>query len=440
MGRTRARTEPATTRVLPWSRSARTGVSAPTASAAPSADAARTPSVPVAVEAARDNLPESPGRPRDSASAPGGDGSQRSAPDVPPEPPPTPVTGIGSEADDRFRAGRAGSNSGTTESGAAQRVRGGSATPGSGAADRLRRRRSRGVRTRRRDTDSRVGRVARDVAGAFAREGFAQRGVAAERPDRAARMPETLREAGEYALHAVRKWADPRERELRKRRRVRRRSLRWSAASGMTVLGTAGLVAISAPAWAVIVVGSGTVALATGAAVSTRRYLDMRRNPLPPVAFVPRRLPSVRSAARAPIARLVRAERAMYELGRHIAQGGRVPSDDLTDTLATADSGAAALHALAGDVVAMEQAIAVVASSQCGPQLSRQLEAMVERLESGVVEYEQLVSAAGRILAVPAATGAAPADEFGWAMFTLREAADRLDGWAQALTDLADRR
>ncbi len=37
------------------------------------------------------------------------------------------------------------------------------------------------------------------------------------------------------------------------------------------------------------------------------------------------------------------------------------------------------------------------------------------------------------------AGGGTPADEFGWAMLTLREAADRLDGWAQALTDLADR-
>ncbi len=274
--------------------------------------------------------------------------------------------------------------------------------------------------------------------GSSPRNATAEQGIG-EHSDRIGRVPDALREAGEYALHTVRKWADPRERELRKRRRVRRRSLRWSAASGMTVLGTAGLVAISAPVWTVIVVGGGTVALVTGAAVSTCRYLELRRNPLPPAAFVPRRLPAVRSAARAPIARLIRAERAMYALGRHIAGGGRLPPDDLADTLATADSGAAALHALAGDVAAIEQAVGVVAGSHCGPQLSRQLEGIVERLESGVGEYEQLVSAAGRILTAPQATDT-PADEFDWAMLTLREAADRLDGWAQALTDLADRR
>ncbi|MFG3523411.1 hypothetical protein ACGF5S_24350 [Nocardia nova] len=264
--------------------------------------------------------------------------------------------------------------------------------------------------------------------------------VAAEEPlARAGRVPGTLRDAGEFALHAVRKWADPRERELRRRRRVRRRSLRWSAASGVTALGTAGLVAISAPVWAVVVVGGGAAALVTGAAVSTRRYLELRRNPLPPAAFVPRRLPAVQSAARAPIARLVRAERAFHALGRQIEASGRIPADDFADTVATAASGAAALHALAGDIAAMEKALAVVATSHAGAGLRQQSGAMVGRLESGVTEYEQLVAAAGQILAAGASEAPTPADEFGWAMFTLREAADRLDGWAQALTDLADR-
>ncbi|MFF0455682.1 hypothetical protein [Nocardia africana] len=264
--------------------------------------------------------------------------------------------------------------------------------------------------------------------------------MAAEEPlARAGRVPGALRDAGEFELHAVRKWADPRERELRRRRRVRRRSLRWSAASGVTALGTAGLVAISAPVWAVVVVGGGAAALVTGAAVSTRSYLELRRNPLPPAAFVPRRLPAVHSAARAPIARLVRAERAFHALGRQIEASGRIPADDFADTVATAASGAAALHALAGDIAAMEKALEVVATSQAGAVLRRQSGAMVGRLESGVTEYEQLVAAAGHILAAGASQAPTPADDFGWAMFTLREAADRLDGWAQALTDLADR-
>ncbi|MCM6774151.1 hypothetical protein NDR87_11770 [Nocardia sp. CDC159] len=287
----------------------------------------------------------------------------------------------------------------------------------------------------RRSSGSRGGRV----AGRIVRDVLGDKGVEGDPIEQARRVSEGLREVGEHALHAVRKWADPRERELRRRRRVRRRSLRLGAASGITALGTAGLVLISAPAWAVLVVGSGAAALVTGAAVTTRRYLELRRNPLPDAAFVPRKLPPARSAARAPIARLVRAERALHTLGRQIARGGRLPDDDLIDTLETAESGAAALHALAADVVAMETAIDVVAqvNSISGPGLADHVRISVDRLDAGVVEYEQLVAAASRILAVPESP--ALPDDFGWALAGLRDAADRLDGWAQALTDLADR-
>ncbi|MBO0853205.1 MAG: hypothetical protein J2P18_05485 [Nocardia sp.] len=271
----------------------------------------------------------------------------------------------------------------------------------------------------------------------------AEPSVPAEPFDRG-RVPDTLRDAGEFALNAVRRWADPRERELRRRRRSRRRSLRWGAASGVGALGTAGLVVISAPAWAVIVVGGSAAALVTGAAVSTRRYLLLRRNPLPPAAFVPRKLPPARSAARAPITRLVRAERALHTLGMRIAEGDRLPAEDLTDTLTTAGSGASALHALAGDIAAMEKAIDAVAEPDRGPGLIYQRDVMLRRLDWGVSEYEQLVSVAGQLLATSIAADSAgagaPVGEFGMSMLTLREAADRLDGWAQALTELADQR
>jgi hypothetical protein len=268
----------------------------------------------------------------------------------------------------------------------------------------------------------------------------AQSGFEDEQIEQARRLPDSVRELGEHALHAVRTWADPRERELRRRRRVRRRTVRLGAASGVTALGTAGLVLISAPAWAVIVVGSGAAALVTGAAVTARRYLEMRRNPLPAAAFVPRKLPPVRSAARAPIARLVRAERALHTLGEQIMRGGRLPGDDLVDTVETAGSGAAALHALAADVIAMEKAIVVVrqVNSISAPGLDDQVRVAIGRLETGVVEYEQLVAAATRILAVPESP--ALPDDLGWALLDLRDAADRLDGWAHALTELADQR
>ncbi|WP_232236257.1 hypothetical protein [Nocardia sp. BMG51109] len=276
-------------------------------------------------------------------------------------------------------------------------------------------------------------------SGRFVRDVLVQSGVQDAQVEQVRRLPDTLREAGEHALHAVRKWSDPRERELRRRRRVRRRSLRLGTASGLTALGTAGLVIISAPAWAVIVVGGGAAALVTGAAVTTRRYLELRRNPLPEAAFVPRKLPPVRSAARVPIARLVRAERAFHTVGQQIVRGGRLPGEELDDTLETAGSGAAALHALAADLVAMEKAAELVGqvNSVSGPALGTHIRAAASRLEDGVAEYEELVAAAGRILAVPESP--ALPDDLGWAMTDLRGAADRLDGWAQALADLAER-
>ncbi|WP_174361897.1 phage shock envelope stress response protein PspM [Nocardia brevicatena] len=252
-------------------------------------------------------------------------------------------------------------------------------------------------------------------------------------------LPDTLREVGEHALVAVRRWADPREREMRRRRRLRRRSVRLGTASGITTVGAVGLAVVSAPAWVVVLLGGGAVALVTGAALSTRRYLRMRSIPLPRAGYIPRKLPPGRSVARAPMERLARAERALHELGGHIARSRRLPSEELDDMLATAGSGAAALHALAADIVAMEQAGITLGSmdSETVGVLAEQLRHILSRLEAGIVEYEQIVAAAGRVLAIPEMT--VVHHEFDVVVADLRHAADRMDGWAQALTELADK-
>lgn len=252
-------------------------------------------------------------------------------------------------------------------------------------------------------------------------------------------LPDTLREAGEQALGAVRRWADPRERELRKRRRARRRSFQLGTVSGLTTAGTVGLAVISAPAWIVVVIGGGAVMLVTGTALSARRYLRLRRNPLPRATFVPKKLPPLWSATRAPIAQLIQAERALYDLGAQLEHTRRLPDDELTDMLETAESGAAALHALASDVMAMERAAGTVgrANSSAADALRGNIDFVLARLEPGVVEYEDVVAAAARILAVPET--AVVRHEFDVIVADLRHAADRLDGWAQALTEIADR-
>lgn len=252
-------------------------------------------------------------------------------------------------------------------------------------------------------------------------------------------LPDTLRGMGEHALVAVRRWADPRERELRKRRRARRRSFQLGTVSGLTTAGAVGLVVISAPAWAVVFLSGGAVALVTGTALSARRYLRLRGIPLPHPVFVPRKQPPPRSAARAPIARLVGAERALHGLIAHLGASNRLPREELVDMVETANSGAAALHALGVDIVQMENALDVVGRNN--PQAAEALTANVRfaltRLESGIVEYEQVVTAAGAILAVPEST--VVAYRFDGIVADLRHAADRLDGWAQALAEVADR-
>ncbi|WP_280445349.1 phage shock envelope stress response protein PspM [Nocardia brasiliensis] len=251
-------------------------------------------------------------------------------------------------------------------------------------------------------------------------------------------LPESLREVGEHALVAVRRWADPRERELRRRRRARRRSFQLGTAGGLTTVGAVGLAVISAPAWIVVVIGGGAVALVTGTALSARRYLRLRGAPLPQAAFIPRKQPPLWSRARGPISRLVRAERALHGLGAQIARGNRLPDDELGDMLETAGSGSAALHALAADVTAMEQALGAMgrSDSPAAVGLTDNLQFALARLDTGVAEYEQVVAAAGRILAVP--ESAVLRHNFDAIVADLRHAADRLDGWAQALTEVAD--
>ena len=274
----------------------------------------------------------------------------------------------------------------------------------------------------------------REWAARRVRDALSEYGVVGADIDRARRLPDAVREVGEHALHAVRTWAEPREREMRRRRRARRRSLRWGAASGVTAAGTAGLAILAAPVWAVVIVGGGAVVLVTGAAMSTRRYLELRRNPLPQAAFVPRKLPPVRSLAREPMARLVRAEEAFHALITQIARGGRLPDEDLADTLETAASSAAALHALAADLVALEKTAGIV-SRGSAIDLSAQVRAGTARLTAGVAEYEHLVAAASRILAAPEPF--TTPTNFDLDLLNLRDCADRLDGWAQALADLA---
>ncbi|TSD96076.1 hypothetical protein FOS14_17110 [Skermania sp. ID1734] len=243
---------------------------------------------------------------------------------------------------------------------------------------------------------------------------------------------------GDWTLAAVRQWADPRERQLRKRRRARRKSIRYGAATGVTAAGAVSLLAVSAPVWAVVVVGSGAVVLVIPAVRSVRRYQRLRNAPLPPAMRQRVALPPASSAARVPMMQLSSAQRSLDELFRVIARAARVPAEDLDETMETAESAAAALRALAADLVGLERARRDTAAVHpaAAAALDASIATVTEQLVAGVGEFEDFLGAAAR-MAAPAAS-----DRFGAAMppmAELRSAADRLDGWAEALIELADR-
>ena len=244
-----------------------------------------------------------------------------------------------------------------------------------------------------------------------------------------------LRDVGESMLHAVAQWAPPRERELRKRRRARRRSIRYSAATGVTAIGTAGLVAVAAPVWAIVATGGGATVLVVPAALAIRKYRRLRSKPLPEATTRRPSAPPLTSAARAPMVRLTRTERSLRELLAVIARSSPVPADELAETDDTARSASAALHALAADIVAMERAGRHAANKTLSnTELGSAVAAAVAQLEAGVAEYEELLAAAVR-MTVPVA--AAPRTAIEAASMEMRYAADRLDGWAEGLAELA---
>lgn len=225
-------------------------------------------------------------------------------------------------------------------------------------------------------------------------------------------------------LFVVQRWAEPRAREVRRRRRVRQRSVRYSVISGAATAGTVGLAVMSAPVWIVVATAAGAVVFVVPAAVASRTHLRLRGRPLPAARFVPHPLPPLGSAARSSAARLVRAERAMHELQRVIAESGRLPIDEVSETVEVAETEAAALHALAGHVVALERTAGVVGTAD-----SLGATEAVRRLDIGVGEYESMVSAAVRVAEAAGAPG--PGGGAG-----LRGAVDRLEGWADALVDI----
>ncbi|MFC7450068.1 phage shock envelope stress response protein PspM [Rhodococcus daqingensis] len=241
---------------------------------------------------------------------------------------------------------------------------------------------------------------------------------------------EAARSVGGSVASAVRKWSDPREKLLRKRRRANRRRVRYGTVSGVSAVGTAGLVVASAPEWSLIVGGGAAALFAVPAAAAWRTYRRLNEIPLPVRSPSWRGLPPVGSAAREPVVRLVGAQTSLHELLGVLTRSAVVAGEDIEEIGETAESAAEALHAVADDVVAMERA----GSNASGLQLGDTIDATAARLSAGVAQYEELLASVARMTAPAAADSLGALERQRSEMLA---ASDRLEGLAGALEEIA---
>ncbi|MDH6679919.1 hypothetical protein M2284_004144 [Rhodococcus sp. LBL1] len=246
-----------------------------------------------------------------------------------------------------------------------------------------------------------------------------------------------LREVGGSVADTMRRWSDPRERMLRKRRRARKRATRFGIASGASVVGAASLAAASAPDWTMVATGGAAALFAIPAVVALSSYRQLAATPLPPAAASRQPLPPIGSSARAPMERLASAENSLQQLMGVLTRSEVVDVEELDRTGETARAASAALRTVASDVVAMESAGRGTAAA--ATHLEQSIRVAVQQIDVGVAQYEGLVTAAAKMTA--------PAQSSSYTLLgqqrqDLLSASDRLEGWALALgeVDEIDRR
>jgi hypothetical protein len=174
--------------------------------------------------------------------------------------------------------------------------------------------------------------------------------------------------------------------------------------------------------------------VARKAALSFLRHRWLKATPLPPQRSM-RRLPSWGSAARQPMAALASAERGMFSLLGVMQRGRMLPDDELREVTLAANQTAATMAATATDVVSMERAAG--ASPQSRAHLTPTIRAFTAQLESGVRQYNEMVTAAAQLVSA-ANSGTMSSSPMSAQRYRheLGTATDRLNGWAQAFDEL----
>lgn len=227
--------------------------------------------------------------------------------------------------------------------------------------------------------------------------------------------------------------ADPRARLLRKRRWALRLGLLFSFATAFWVGVTGLLAAWSTPVWGLIITGAIAAGAAVPATLLLLRYRWLRGEPLPPRREASgRRLPPPGSVARPAMQALGASERGLHSLLAVLERGRMLPAEEIRELTAAASRSAAAMSATAAEVVSMERAAAEAPYSRA--HLVPTINALTAQLQSGVRQYNEMVTAAAHLVsATNEGSLTAGPERY---RTELSDATDRLLGWAQAFGEL----
>ena len=247
---------------------------------------------------------------------------------------------------------------------------------------------------------------------------------------------DTVSEYAGAAAVKLSSMSDPRARLLRKRRWALRLGLFFGFASGDWVF-VPGLLALwSPPVWALIITGVIAAGAAAPATLLLLRYRWLRGEPLPPQRQVSgRRLPPAGSLARPAMSALGAAERGLHSLLGVLDRGQLLPAGEIRELTEAASRSAATMAATAAQVVSMERAAAEAPQSR--DYLAPTIHAFAAQLDSGVRQYNEMVTAAAHLVSAVSSdpTAGNPMSQQRYRN-ELSNATDRLAGWAQAFDEL----
>lgn len=248
------------------------------------------------------------------------------------------------------------------------------------------------------------------------------------------RWLDTASDISELVFQKISAATDPRERQLRRRRRALRWGLIFTAGTVFWGVVTAILAAWGWFALLLEITGGVAVAQAMIATLLLIRYRWLKADPLPPQRPTNiRRLPPPSSAARPAMYALGASERGFFSLLGVIERGSMLPDNEIRGLTAAAKSSSAAMAATAAEVVSMERA--AHAAPQSRSYLAPTINAFTAQLSAGVRQYNEMVTAAAQLVSsANADCGAAASRQL--YRDELAGATDRLAGWSQAFDEL----